>query len=195
MPDSPEPRSSLPPDYFEAVYARDPDPWRFETSAYERAKYQATLGALPRDRFSDAFEVGCANGALTERLAGRCDALLAVDVVDRVLDRARERCAQLPHVRIARMRIPYDWPTGKRFDLIIYSEVLYYLSLPDLMRSARLTLGSLTEHGVVVLVHYTEPTNYPLSGDAAADGFIKAAGLTPVLQWREEHYRLDVLAS
>ena len=43
------PAASLPAAYFEAIYERDPDPWRFQTSAYERAKYDATLAALGRD--------------------------------------------------------------------------------------------------------------------------------------------------
>ena len=40
-------KRSLEPAYFEALYAADPDPWRFATSAYEREKYTATLAALP----------------------------------------------------------------------------------------------------------------------------------------------------
>ena len=40
------PPNSLPADYFAAIYARDPDPWRFAESDYERAKYAATLAAL-----------------------------------------------------------------------------------------------------------------------------------------------------
>ena len=41
------PAASLPASYFDAIYERDADPWRFRTSAYERAKYDATLAALP----------------------------------------------------------------------------------------------------------------------------------------------------
>ena len=52
MPGLTRPASSLPPGYFEAIYARDPDPWRFADSAYERAKYDATLAALPRPRYA-----------------------------------------------------------------------------------------------------------------------------------------------
>jgi hypothetical protein len=39
-------RDSLAPDYFESLYADDPDPWRFASSAYERNKYETTLAAL-----------------------------------------------------------------------------------------------------------------------------------------------------
>ena len=64
--------------HFEALYAADPDPWDFETSAYEQAKYDATIAALPPGPISTALEVGCSIGVLTERLARPCDRLLAV---------------------------------------------------------------------------------------------------------------------
>jgi hypothetical protein len=55
----------LPAAYFDALYARDPDPWRFATSDYERAKYRATLAALPGPLLGAALEVGCSIGVLT----------------------------------------------------------------------------------------------------------------------------------
>jgi cyclopropane fatty-acyl-phospholipid synthase-like methyltransferase len=187
------PRQSLPPDYFEALYARDPDPWRFETSDYERAKYDATLAALPRPRFDRGFEVGCANGVLSRRLAERCGTLLAVDVAEAALARARARCAGMAHVSIQRMRMPAEWPAAQSFDLILLSEVLYYLATDDLERTAKRARAALAAGGAVLLVHYVLPTDYPLSGDAAADQFIAASGFTPVLQRREAAYRLDLL--
>ena len=64
---------SLPPEYFERMFAGTPDPWEFETSPYEQAKYEHTLDALGERRFRRALEIGCANGVLTERLAGHCE--------------------------------------------------------------------------------------------------------------------------
>lgn len=98
------------PGYFDALYAVDADPWRFETSAYEAAKYDATLAALPVARYASAVEVGCSIGVLTQRLASRCDALLGVDVAQTALDRAAARCAEQAHVRFARLRMPKKCP-------------------------------------------------------------------------------------
>ena len=39
---------SLAADFFDTLYQADPDPWRFETSDYEAAKYAATIAALPQ---------------------------------------------------------------------------------------------------------------------------------------------------
>jgi hypothetical protein len=44
--------ATLQPGYFDRLYGQDPDPWRFATSDYERAKYAATVAALPRERFA-----------------------------------------------------------------------------------------------------------------------------------------------
>jgi hypothetical protein len=70
-------KPSLQPDYFDAIYQRDPDPWQFATSEYEAGKYRATLAALPRKHYRNGFEVGCSIGVLTRMLAERCDDLLA----------------------------------------------------------------------------------------------------------------------
>ncbi len=183
---------SLPPSYFEALYAADPDPWRFASSPYERDKYAATLAALGDRRFARALEVGCSIGVLTRQLAPRCDVLLAVDVVEMALDQARARCAQLPHVRFARLQVPRGWPEG-RFDLILLSEVVYYLAPADVDALAARVRASLEPGGCALLVHWLGPTNYPLSGEAAAERFVTAAALSPALHLRHPEYRLDLL--
>lgn len=185
-------RESLAPAYFDRLYAQDADPWRFRDSAYEREKYRATMEALPKPRFADAFEVGCSIGVLSALLAARCDRLLAVDVADAALDQARQSCAGLPQVRFVRMRVPDDWADGV-FDLIVLSEVLYYMSDADVRRTARLTSASLRPGGVALLVHWTGPTDYPLTADAAAETFMAEAALTLRSASRTPEYRMDVL--
>jgi SAM-dependent methyltransferase len=183
---------SLPADYFEALYARENDPWRFASSSYEQAKYAATVEALAGARFPNAFEVGCSIGVLTRLLAKRCDRLLAVDVADAALAQARQRCADLNHVAFDRLQVPEEWPQ-QTFDLIVFSEVLYYLSPDDVARAARRSRNSLRPHGTILLVHYILPTDYPCSGDTATEIFIAKARLALSLQQREAAYRLDLL--
>ncbi len=107
-----DPTISKRPDYFEMVYGANADPWGFESSPYEDAKYDATLAALPKARYQSGFEIGCSIGVLTERLAQRVRGLLAVDVVPDVLERARTRCRDLPQVRFARMELPASCRTS-----------------------------------------------------------------------------------
>ena len=195
---------TLQPGYFERLYQNDPDPWRFATSDYEREKYAATLAALPRARFERGFEVGCSIGVLTRQLAARCGALIAVDVAETALAQARERCADLiqagAHVAFARMAVPGEWPDG-RFDLVLFSEVLYYLGAEGgrdgIAEAARRTLACLEPGGAVLLVNWRGPTDGACSGEEAADRFIAACGgtLQATRQERAERYRLDLLES
>jgi trans-aconitate methyltransferase len=186
--------ASIEPDYFNALYAADADPWRFASSPYEAEKYAATLAALPSRRFADALEVGCSIGVLTAQLAPRCDRLLALDVADAALAKAQARC---PAVRFERRRIPQEWPPG-RFDLIMLSEVLYYLDAPAIADVAGRAVGALQPGGSILLVHYLGETDYPTTGDDAATLFMASAqaagaGLTPALQSRAPGYRIDRL--
>ncbi|HEV2541247.1 MAG TPA: SAM-dependent methyltransferase [Methylobacterium sp.] len=185
---------TLPERYFAEIYASDPDPWRFTSSAYEAEKYDATLRALPRARYANALEVGCSIGVFTRALAPRCGALTALDIAEAALDAARVRCAKYPHVGFLRGAVPEVWPEG-RFDLIVFGEMLYFLSPADLARLVARVEASLEPGGECVLVHWLGETDYPLSGDAAAEGFIAGAArfcrVLPGL--RTEAYRLDVL--
>jgi Nodulation protein S (NodS) len=89
---------TLRPEYFDALYTADPDPWKFAASRYERDKYALTLDAMPKLRYRSALEVGCSIGVLTRSLAPRCDVLVAIDAAQTPLVEARRRCADLPGV-------------------------------------------------------------------------------------------------
>ena len=188
-------RQTLEPAYFDALYASDPDPWNFAASPYEQDKYAVTIKALPRPRYQSALEVGCSIGVLTRLLASRCDAVLAIDAARMPLAEARRRCADLPSVRFEQMFVPEQWPNGV-FDLILLSEVVYYLSREDVDRLAARVIRSLVRGGAVVLVHWTGPTDYPLSGDEAVALFIERMGSTCIVDHldRYSHFRLDVLS-
>lgn len=185
---------SIPADYFAALYEGDADPWRFATSPYERSKYAATIASLPRARYASALELGCSIGVLTRALAERCDALLALDPAPAALEAARARNRDRPHVTFRLGAVPADYPVGS-FDLVVLSEVAYYLAAPDLERLTDQIGGSLHPAGTIVLVHWLGETDYPLTGDEAAELFCahSAAFAEPVTQTRNADYRLDVL--
>lgn len=185
--------SSLPPEYFEGMYAGDPDPWGFETSPYEQAKYDFTIAALGDRRYARGLEIGCANGVLSRRLAGRAEALLAVDVSETALARAKRRCADLAAVRVKRMAFPRDAP-DETFDLVVCSEVAYYWSDADLAAAGAWLRRGLVPGGDLLMVHWTGETDYPQTADAAMEGLaLPLDGLMDVrLAQRTADYRLDL---
>ena len=184
---------ALEPGYFDALYADDIDPWRFETSDYEAAKYTATLASLPRLRYHNAIEIGCSIGVLTAQLAIRCDALLGIDVATAALGHAARRCADLPHVTFARSTLP-DVPPAGSFDLIVLSEVLYYFDTDGLARLAVSLRQMATAGADLMLAHWLGPTpDYPLTGDTAVAAFEALFDSEVMQRERTADYRLNVL--
>jgi SAM-dependent methyltransferase len=180
-------------DYFAEKYAADADPWGFDTRWYEHRKHDLTVAALPRARYRSAFEPGCANGALTARLAGRCDRLLAGDLLDDVVTRAAGRLAGHPAVEVRRMALPEDWPLDERFDLVVLSEVAYYLTADGLDEALDALDASLEPGGHLVAVHWLGETDYPLRGDEVHARLRRRPSLARVCSYREDAFLLDVL--
>jgi hypothetical protein len=185
---------SLPTSYFDAMYAADPDPWGLSRRWYEERKYALTLAALPRRRYRSAFEPGCSVGVLTEQLAGRCDRLLAVDVAAAAVRATRTRLAGRSHVLVEQRAIPADWPAGG-FDLVVLSEVGYYLDPLDLGRLARSAVAALEPAGDLVAVHWRHPVaDYPLGGDAVHAELAASPGLERTCRHVEADFLLEVFA-
>jgi 2-polyprenyl-3-methyl-5-hydroxy-6-metoxy-1,4-benzoquinol methylase len=186
---------TISPDYFDALYAADADPWRFRTSDYERDKYAATLAALSRPRYRRVLDAGCSIGVFTALLATRCEAVLAVDASTVALETARETCSAYNNVTFECCTVPARFPPGP-FDLIVLSEVIYYLDAPDVHRLAERCADALSPEGEIVTCHWLGETDYPLTGAMASELFalamIKRLPDHAILQDRE--YRLDRLS-
>jgi SAM-dependent methyltransferase len=158
-------RERLDREYFETLYEQSPDPWSFETSPYERKKYERTLGVLQGRRYRRSLEVGCSIGVFTAMLAPLCNELWAVDVSERAVAAARKRLARFPHVGVERRRLPEETPEGP-FDLIVASEVLYYWPEEVMLAALRCFEELLAPGGVLLAVHWRKETKtYPLQGD------------------------------
>ncbi|XZN99658.1 MAG: hypothetical protein ACM65L_13955 [Microcoleus sp.] len=61
----PSESESVPSSFFDETYRQSTDPWRYTSSFYETSKFRTTIRSLPKGRFKNAFEIGCAIGVLT----------------------------------------------------------------------------------------------------------------------------------
>jgi SAM-dependent methyltransferase len=185
--------ASLGSGYFETMFQSTDDPWDLETSAYEQAKYTRTVAALGSRTYARGFEIGCAKGVLTQKLAPSCERLLAIDVSATALAAARRRCAGQGHVAFAEMVFPQAAPEGD-FDLVVLSEVAYYWDDNDIARAGDWLRAHLAPGGDAILVHWTGETDYPQTGDGAVDKLqaILGEGMEVRAAERHPHYRLDV---
>ncbi len=86
------------------------------SSAYEQAKYDATIAALGDRTYPFGLELGASIGVLSERLARRCGRLITLEPSPTAVARARERLAGVPNVDVRLGSVPEDLPEG-RFDL------------------------------------------------------------------------------
>lgn len=179
--------------HFDDLFTRDADPWGYRTRWYERRKRALMLACLPQERYARAFEPACANGELSAELAARCDRLLCSDGSAAAVAHARRRLAGFPHVDVALARLPADWPmasgdaateggsigvdgaTGMTgapgaagaFDLIVLSEIGYYLGDADLDVLIERAAAALAPGGTLLASHWRHPEgDYLRSGDA-----------------------------
>ena len=185
----------LPDAYFDRMYAGTDDPWQLSTRWYEQRKYAITLALLPHRRYRHAFEPGCSIGALTELLAQRCDQVTAVDVADAALRTAdaRLRDAGLrDQVTLERSSLDDAWPPGP-FDLLVLSEVAYYLEAGTLAAVLRRECRGLRPGATVVAAHWRHAVaDYLLTGDEAHAVIAQTPGLTPLGCYRDSDVVIEV---
>ena len=156
--------------YWEDIFAH-PDPWNY-LSVYETTKYHQTIDILGDEPIGRAMEVACAEGIFTRMIRPHVKSLLAVDISTRALERARKRCADLDGVSFETYNLITDTPP-EGLDLIICSEVLYYLDgAPRLREIATKFSNALREGGRFVTAHAHQLSDEPhRTGYEWGDGF------------------------
>ncbi|GAA0745635.1 nodulation S family protein [Ideonella azotifigens] len=179
-------------DDFEAMFAAEEDPWHFRSTWYEHRKRALTMACLPAPRYRFAFEPGCANGELSRLLALRCEQLCCSDGVPRAVQIARERLADQPHVQVSQGWVPQDWPVGQ-FDLIVLSEFVYYLTLPEFQQLLQRLRSGLLPGGTVLACHWRPQIDgCALDADGLHQRLHGALDLSRLSSLVEPDFRIDV---
>lgn len=178
---------------FERLHADTDDPWGLKDRFYERRKRSVALALLPRERFAASLELGCSIGILSAELAARTDSLLALDISPTAVAATQERLSDYPEATARVASVPRDWPSGQ-FDLIVISEVGYFLSRAQLLDVVARAVASLAADGVILLCHWRHPIDgWELDGDTVHELFRSASSLAVFAEHREEDFRIDLL--
>ena len=178
--------------YFEALYAGNPDPWQYQTGAYEIAKRQDTLSFL-KPSYQRACEVGCSIGVLTQDLAPRCGRLVGFDVSPKAVDLAQQRLQYMPGVSVEMRHLPYD-DLEANLDLLVLSEMLYFLDAEEIALLATQAGQSMVADGDLLIVSYDGATQTQLNGRQSSDLFVSAAlDFEQVRFEQREHYHVRLL--
>ena len=150
--------------YWEDLF-QEPDPWNYG-SAYEQEKYARQLMLLPDGPIGRALELACAEGRFTEKLAPRVKRLIATDISATALARARDRCRVQKNVEFLPLDLAVD-PLPQELDLIVCSEVLYFLDgEAELERAAQRLAATLKPGGHILTAHA-----FVLKDDLSRTGF------------------------
>ncbi len=179
-------------DHLARLYAANPDPWGHDSRPYEQAKYDATLAAVGAGPFRTGLEIGCGNGALSLRLAPLCDSLTAIEMIPAALASARERLSIHPHVRLVEGAAPADLPPIAP-DLIVLSEVLYFLTRSEIDGLARWISAHARPDCRLVAVNWTGTTGEALTGAAAMGRLRRGLRAWTGSQQAFEGFLVDVL--
>ena len=182
---------------FDALFSASDDPWGFRTRWYEARKRALTLACLPACHYRRAYEPGCANGELAAALAPRCESLIASDGTAAAVALAQTRLAAFAHVQVRQAWVPDEWPEGE-LDLVVLSELGYYLSPAALVELARRVQNSLSfqaphTSGTVLACHWKHPiAGCALDGLAVHALLDRHLGMARLLRHEEADFVLDV---
>ena len=113
--------------FFEDLWA-ERDPWNLDTSELDQRRYAQQLELLEDRRYGRALELGCAAGSFTRRLSPLCGELLAVDVAESAIRRARAAHdgGSPVEYRVANA-MELDVEAEGPWDLTVLTETAYYL--------------------------------------------------------------------
>lgn len=179
--------------YFESLYAASEDPYALRHRWYEARKRALLLAALPRERFRSAYEPGCGAGELTLALSQRCDHLLASDFSAHAVDIARKRTSGLTHVHVAHHVLPADWPREAGcFDLVVLSELGYFLDLDDMHLLATRCEETLGADGTLVACDWMPDFRQRRLSTKEVHGALASLGLARLAFHEEEDFVLQV---
>jgi LmbE family N-acetylglucosaminyl deacetylase/SAM-dependent methyltransferase len=190
------PGRDCPDDALDDLHRASDDPWGTDSRWYERRKRDLLLATLPQPRFRHVLEVGCSTGALTEALAERADRVLAIDRSVTALQAAGRRLAGHEHVTLADLDVATSWPVDERFDLVVVSEVGYFLSPAAVDGLVARIASTLAPDGVVALCHWRHRVEgWVLDADDVHRRF--ADGSLPPLQatYRDRDVEIHVRAA
>jgi SAM-dependent methyltransferase len=137
---------------FEQKFRENIDPWDYTNSRFEHFKRDVLLRACGHNKHGRALELGCAIGETTRYLVPLCLRLVALDGSATAIAEAKRR-VQSPYVKFVHAKLPDQMPHGP-FDLIVISEIAYYLHLHELARLGKRIAMATACHGKIVLLHH-----------------------------------------
>lgn len=185
------PTVSAPIDRFARLYGAATCPWGAAESWYERRKRSLTMDSLPRERYRRALEPACGTGELTRELTARCAEVIAFDPVPAAVHQARHAA---PGARVEIGALPDRIPSEGPVDLLVFSEILYYLDDRDLVTSLDRLVNVVEPGGHLIATHWRPwAPEAPRDGAAAHRELLDRTELAVLVEHIDDEFLLHVL--
>jgi 2-polyprenyl-3-methyl-5-hydroxy-6-metoxy-1,4-benzoquinol methylase len=136
---------------FDRLYTLDADPFSVERSHYEYLKAKDLLTVLTSQHYSNVLDAGCGTGRMTKKLSAFADRIVGIDFSGEAIRLAHTYCSDLPHATFELSDLR-DFASAMTYDLIVCSEVLYYLTGPDLTRAIASLKNAASERAELVVI-------------------------------------------
>lgn len=147
-------------------YEERTDPWGYSTpwgTTHLQTVRKFLDNGQPNHLFKTACEIGCGEGFVTELVVPHCKSLLAVDISDAALDRAKQRCRAAANIRFAKWDLLKD-PIPGTYDLLLVMGVLECIHRRADLRAARNKIVQMVSPGGYVLLTVTK--EHPITENA-----------------------------
>lgn len=129
------------------------DPWGYASLWYEQRRRQLIGALLPKQHLGQVAELGCSTGLITHMLAPRASQVWAIDISEKAVALARNHLRQHHNVQLVHGHVLQHWPEPP-LDTVLFCDVGYYWSAPDLAALGVRLDASLSDDGFVLLAHW-----------------------------------------
>jgi SAM-dependent methyltransferase len=153
-------------EFFDGLWSKG-DPWDIEGAELTRREHDRMIALLDGRRYGRALEIGCGAGAFTRRLSTIADAVVALDIAQAAIERARTLNAGPAAVefRVANV-MDYDPRADGPWDLVVMAEMIYLLGwlypFFDIAWLASQLFAATAEGGRLLLANTTYGMEQPL---------------------------------
>jgi 2-polyprenyl-3-methyl-5-hydroxy-6-metoxy-1,4-benzoquinol methylase len=129
------------------------DPWSLNTNPYEQIRYGLMLELIRAKEgvYESGLEIGCAAGSFTFRLLKLCKKLHVVDCEAPAIEKCRQRLGNTSEVRFSVADISECGAWSDSYDLIVVSEILYYLETAERVAATVKTIATWLSLGGVLI--------------------------------------------
>lgn len=174
----------------EDVYKKDIDPWGRNKNTEQ---VYSSIQLISDKKYERCLDVGTGMGYFAEHISILCNEVVAVDISEEAIVRAKERLGNSKNIQFLAGNIR-DMEFQEKFNLIVLGEVLYYLGdtyIPDeFFQILKKFVNVLKSDGRILITHNVRPWR---NEDWCSKKYIEQFETLGMILKKKEYFRKDKL--